>query len=190
MKDPHFRETVVLIIRHGPFGTFGVIINRPTDIPLSRVWPGLKELKDHKDTLFSGGPVQPDGFGLLFSDKTPPATLAPVFDEVYFSQDSKHFKDLISRAIPHEPVFRVYAGSAGWAPGQLDGELRAGGWILARGFSEAVFSPDPGALWAELIERSKQEWVGPDPAKGAEVRWVSFNPLLMPENSRPVSPLP
>src|SRR5580765_1879761 len=58
LVDPNFHETVVLVAHAPKFaGPLGVIINRPTDIPVARAFPEIESLASTKDTLFEGGPV-------------------------------------------------------------------------------------------------------------------------------------
>ena len=72
LMDPNFRETVVLIIRCGPEGTMGLVINRPIQVKLSTVFPDIKELDQSEETLYLGGPVEPGGILLLVrSAQTP-----------------------------------------------------------------------------------------------------------------------
>ena len=48
---------------------------------------------------------------------------------------------------------RVFAGHSGWGPGQLDGELERGDWILEPAQYGDAFTDDPGDLWSAVLSR-------------------------------------
>jgi putative transcriptional regulator len=66
LDDPNFRQTVVLVLEHGPEGTLGLILNRSTNVLLSEAFPDLIVLKGTTYRLFAGGPVEPTRLLLLF----------------------------------------------------------------------------------------------------------------------------
>ena len=82
LKDPHFRQSVVLIVEHGNGGTLGLVLNRSTKVLLSEALPDLTVLKGSTHRLFAGGPVEPNRLLLLFRLKEPPAGSRLIFDGV------------------------------------------------------------------------------------------------------------
>ena len=161
LGDPNFRRTVVLIVEHeASEGTLGVVLNRPTPIPVGQVLDQWTDLASDPSVLFKGGPVAPtsalalalipgtdeplgwralDGapalarLGLLDLD-TPPSVLAPAIQSL-----------------------RVYAGYAGWSPGQLEGEIDEGAWHVVTAEPGDVFAPDPESLWRTVLRRQEGE---------------------------------
>ncbi|MBM4125286.1 MAG: YqgE/AlgH family protein [Nitrospira sp.] len=150
--DPNFRETVILICEHGPEGTLGVIVNRPTDLPLSEVLPHLPVLKGTSYVLFAGGPVQPEEILMLFRISETPADLKPVMEGIYLGGNLRLLERVITQPQPTE-TFRAFAGYAGWAPGQLEYELATGSWAIVPADSMSLFDKDPTDLWPDLLER-------------------------------------
>src|SRR6478735_8811340 len=122
MNDPNFRQTVVLVLEHGPEGTLGVILNRATDVLLSEALPGVRALKGTTHRLFAGGPVQPNIVLLLSRLKEPQPDMRPVFDNVYVGGNPDVLERLLRQA-GAAARFRAFAGYAGWAPGQLGFEM-------------------------------------------------------------------
>ena len=58
LADPNFRRTVVLVVEHEPEqGTLGVVLNRPTEVPVGQVLEPWNELATDPSVVFSGGPV-------------------------------------------------------------------------------------------------------------------------------------
>jgi putative transcriptional regulator len=147
--DPNFWRTIVLIVEHTEEGALGLVLNRPSETSVGDAVPQLDGLLDGGDRLFIGGPVQPSSVIVLaqFEDAGDAALIA--FEDVGV---------LGTGSSPEEPVAgvrrgRAFVGHAGWGPGQLDGELERGDWILERATIEDAFSADPGSLWSAVLTR-------------------------------------
>ncbi|MCP2334947.1 YqgE/AlgH family protein [Actinomadura rupiterrae] len=157
LDDPNFRRTVVLVVEHdGDGGTLGVVLNRPTEVPVDRVLPPWAELVTVPSVVFQGGPValdnalalarlpgedEPLGWRALDGDAAvarvglvdldaPPALLAPELLQL-----------------------RVFAGYAGWGAGQLLGEIEEGAWYLVSAEAGDVFAAEPDRLWQQVLRR-------------------------------------
>lgn len=161
LADHNFKETVVLITHHGPGGTLGIVINRPTDRRLSALLPDLNALKDRTDLLYIGGPVQHGVLVMLVQSREAPAEAQPVTGEIYLSQDLSFLTEIVERGRPGE-AFRIYAGYAGWAPGQLQGELNRGDWRIVRVETDAVFRWEFAKTWPEMLRRSNVQIIRGD----------------------------
>lgn len=156
--DPNFSKTVVLITQHGPGGSVGVVVNRPTRTPLSRAFPSIPEFEKRPETLFVGGPVQREAITVLLRTEPPPQPAFPIFEKVYVAPEMKTLVDLIARGRP-EDRFRVYSGYAGWGPGQLQGEVDRGDWRILPGDADLLFQEETGSAWEALFRRSSQQSV-------------------------------
>ena len=152
LDDPNFRESVVLIVEHGPEGTVGLILNRSTRVLLSEALPDLTVLKGTSYRLFAGGPVEPSRLLLLFRLKEPPTDARSVFDGVYVGGTPKILERIITQAKPTE-TFRAFAGFAGWTPGQLKYEMLQGAWAALPPDSIGIFDKDPAVLWSDCLSR-------------------------------------
>lgn len=154
LADPNFRRTVVLICQHGPEGSVGLILNRPTDVPLAKALPDIPALQDTVFRLYVGGPVQPTGILLLIRMDEQPVDTKQVTDHVYWGANVEMLAQVIKGGKPTE-TFRVYAGYAGWAPGQLESEMTAGAWATLPAETATIFTAHPEDLWSQLIETLK-----------------------------------
>jgi len=152
LDDPNFRQTVVLVVEHGPEGTLGIILNRSTNVLLSEALPDLKVLKGTSYRLFAGGPVEPTRLLLLFRLKEPPADALSVIDGVYLGRTPGILERIITRAKPTE-TFRAFAGFAAWGPRQLEAEMLVGAWGVLPADSFSIFDQDPAKLWQECISQ-------------------------------------
>jgi len=152
LNDPNFRQAVVLVVEHGPGGTVGLILNRSTNVLLSKALPDIAVLKGTSYRLFAGGPVEPTRFLLLFRLKEPPADARLVFDGVYLGRTPGVLERIITQAKPTE-TFRAFAGFAAWAPRQLEAEMLVGAWAILPPDSLGIFDKDPAVLWSDCISR-------------------------------------
>jgi putative transcriptional regulator len=149
LLDRNFWRTVVLMVEHNREGALGLVLNRPTETSIGDAVPQLDELLDPDDQLFIGGPVQPSAVIVLaqFEDPSDAALLA--FDDVGVLGTGASLED------PAAGVRRgrAFIGHAGWGPGQLDGELERGDWILEPATIADAFSAEPRGLWSEVLTR-------------------------------------
>jgi putative transcriptional regulator len=161
LTDPNFRRTVILIVEHEVGeGTLGVVLNRPTDVPVGRVLESWSDLVTGPSVVFRGGPVAPNSALALASvpgDAEPlgwhsldGGTAAARLGLV----DLDAPPDLLAPAINR---LRVYAGYAGWGPGQLQAEIEEGAWYVLSAEPTDAFAGEPEGLWAEVLRRQGGE---------------------------------
>ena len=143
-----FRQTVVLLLAHGEQGTLGLVVNRPTDVPLSEVLPEMARGDKESRDLYFGGPVGLENLIFMFRSDKEEAGAAHVMDDVYFSGDRQVLERVIGERGPDR--LRIYIGHSGWAPRQLDAEIARGDWRLVRADATAVFGRNSERLWKRL----------------------------------------
>jgi putative transcriptional regulator len=162
LPDPNFAETVVLLIEHGRDGSLGLVIDRPSEVPLTEVLgkgAGLEGLR-----AYWGGPVQPETvLGLIRTD-SPGEKMARVLDGVYLT-GSRPDLAAAARGKRAEERVRVYRGYAGWGKGQLETEIEAGGWLITHANASAIFSTDPEGVWQRARHLRKQLEVRSSPGR-------------------------
>src|SRR3954454_9492096 len=146
LLDPNFRRTVVLIADHGEEGAMGVILNRPSGMTVADAAPDLGPLVGPAAPIFAGGPVQPTS-GVVLAEVAEQDE--PIFGDVVLVPGIGELADVIDGA----GSVRVFAGYAGWGPGQLDGELEREDWIVEPAQASDVFSELPETLWASVLAR-------------------------------------
>jgi len=158
LRDPNFKETVVLLIDYGRDGAMGLVINRPSEVKLATVFPDIKELKKRTDTIYVGGPVAVNQMLLLVGSPLVPEESQEVTQDVYLSSSWKVLERLLKNAVK-DKRFRIFAGYAGWAPNQLDFEKDRGDWHVLKADAKTVFDKKPAEVWQELILRASVKWV-------------------------------
>jgi putative transcriptional regulator len=148
LLDPNFWRTVVLVGEHSEEGALGVVLNRSSETPVEEALPELTLLAEDLGAVHVGGPVQPSAVVVLADFVDPDAAETIVVDSVGFLPS-----EVEPDALGELRRARVYAGYAGWGPGQLDGELEEGSWIVEPALPDDVFTNDPEALWSDVLRR-------------------------------------
>ncbi|HZN21321.1 MAG TPA: YqgE/AlgH family protein [Gaiellaceae bacterium] len=148
LLDPNFRRTVVLVGEHTDEGALGVVLNRASEATVEDAVPELSALIDDEELVHVGGPVQPSAIVVVADFADPEQAGALILDSVGFLP-----AEVDPDAIGELRRARVFAGYAGWGPGQLDEELDEGSWIVAPALAEDVFTGDPEELWSEVLRR-------------------------------------
>ena len=149
LLDPNFHRTVVLIAEHGEDGAMGVVLNRPGDLEVAEAAPVLGDLVEAGAMVYVGGPVQPTGVVIVGQFLDPADAAVPVFDDVGFVAGEPDFDELAAQLVRA----RVFAGLAGWSPGQLEAEIEREDWIVEPAIADDVFTEEPEALWSAVLER-------------------------------------
>ena len=156
LSDPNFAESVILLIRYDEQGTLGLMINRRTRAPISRIIQNLDTGKYKSDPIYIGGPVEMTAVFGLFRSRKKPDEGTSVLHEVYLvSSKALLEKTLAATSGPSD--LRLYVGYCGWAGGQLENEVRQRGWWIFDANAGVVFDPDPGSVWSRLIARTEEQ---------------------------------
>lgn len=146
LVDPNFVRTIVALLNHDEQGAMGLVVNRPSDVPVADHLPEWMTRLASPPVVFSGGPVEPSvAIGLRRSyEEGPRATPISGVAMVNFAEDEVE---------ETAGDVRVFAGYAGWGPGQLEDEIEEESWIVVPAFAGDVFSQAPEALWARVLGR-------------------------------------
>jgi putative transcriptional regulator len=153
--DSTFAETVIVVVRYSQGGTVGLMLNRRTEVPVSKALDPLKGASGRSDPVYAGGPVElPNVLALLRANAMPEGAEHVTVKVYLVSTGAVLEKTLAKRPDPAD--FRVYLGYCGWSPGQLENEISHGFWQVLNGSADIVFDSEPETLWSRLIERAEQ----------------------------------
>jgi putative transcriptional regulator len=152
LPDPNFADTVVLLADFDANGAMGLIVNRPSDVPLERLLPGLRHPRGRAATAFFGGPVPADGVLALLRSRGARADSRQIVGDVHLVTTREALDEMLAAGADAQR-FRVYVGYAGWGAGQLDKETANGVWHVLDASGDVVFDKDPESLWRRLIRR-------------------------------------
>lgn len=165
LDDPNFDRTVVYVLEHHGEGALGVVLNRPSDESLVEPLDRWSDLEARPGGVFQGGPVEPDALIALALAKEPVTEptdeLSPVSGLVA-SADLTTDPAFVAARVEAVRVFRGYAG---WGPGQLEGEIDAGAWLVVDAEPDDVFDATPDSLWRSVLRR-----------QGGRLAWLASAP--------------
>lgn len=154
LSDLLFKESVILMLPSTDTDLIvGLIVNKPTRVPLRDVFPKSSALKDRSDTVYFGGPVDVQEPGVLFLASKPSQQAIHLAGDLYVSFDSDFIEGILVK--PEEQVreVRLFLGRAQWAPVQLQAEIFRGAWYSKQEENSWIFKRDPENVWPALIGR-------------------------------------
>ena len=163
--DPNFANSVVLILDTDENGALGVILNRPSPVPVVEVLGDWSDVVTDPDVLYRGGPVSTDGalaLGRLTNATDEPVGWRSVFED-FGIVDLDTPVELVDGTLG---AMRIFAGYAGWGAGQLEAEVEEGSWYVVASEPNDVFREDATALWRDVLRRQPGElaWISTRPA--------------------------
>ena len=144
LPDSNFFRAVVLIIQHDEEGAFGVILNRPTSNTVGEVLSMVDDLpSDNEQPINVGGPVAGPLLAIHMEEEFSENQIIP---GVHLATH----KDFLTKVVRNSlHPYRVFSGYAGWAGGQLEGELEMGGWLTTPASVDDIFDLDED-LWKRV----------------------------------------
>ncbi len=155
LLDPNFQRTVVLVTQAQDASTVGVILNRPTNLDVSRFFEPGVSTQNYREPVYFGGPVMRSAIvALLRSDSPPTASAFHVHKRVYLTMHPANIAALLQDPAQR---YRLYAGFSGWAPGQLLNEFTRESWYVLAPDEDILFRKDTSGLWEELLARASGE---------------------------------
>lgn len=171
LVDPHFARTVVLLLDHDRDGSLGVILNRPSAVPVASVLADWAASVDPPEVLFEGGPVSTDAALAVAAVATPAGGVDPIGFRRLFGGtgiiDLDTPREVLAPALAR---LRIFAGYAGWGAGQLAGEIEEGSWYVLDSVPHDPFTLQPTRLWSTVLRRQPGElaWVSTRPGDPAQ----------------------
>ena len=159
MGDPRFYQTVIMLVRHDRTGAMGIVVNRPLqERPLAALLEALGEKADGAAgnvRIFAGGPVQPELGFVLHSAEYRRAETLEIDGHVAMTSSREILRDIAANRGPKQSL--VAFGYAGWAPGQLEGELAQGVWFTAPAEAKLIFEEERERVWENAVTRRTQD---------------------------------
>jgi putative transcriptional regulator len=157
LGDPRFRRAVLLMLDHDGDGALGVVLNRPTTVSVADVLPAWGDAVNAPSLVFAGGPVATDAaLGLSrgpTADADDPLGWQRLYDDIGLV-DLDAPPELLTGRLS---ALRIFAGYAGWSPGQLEEELAEGAWYVIAPRTTDAFGSEPDDLWRDVLRRQSGE---------------------------------
>lgn len=153
LTEGPFARAVVQLLQHSDDeGALGVVLNAPSEAPLQQVLPGWALLAPEPRVVFEGGPVQ-QTVAVCLGRLTPGAPEDPSYVVVPGAPwlATVDLDSDVAQAVADQ--VRVFAGYAGWSPGQLEDEVEQGGWWVLDALPDDAFTTTPQLLWRQVLAR-------------------------------------
>ncbi|WP_329217810.1 YqgE/AlgH family protein [Streptomyces sp. NBC_01485] len=159
LADPNFDRAVVLLLDHDEKGSLGVVLNRPTPVGVSDILEGWADFTGEPGVVFQGGPVSLDSaLGIAVIPGGPAVDGTPLgWRRVHGAIGLVDLEAPPQLLAPALGSLRIFAGYAGWGPGQLQDELEEGAWYVVDSEPGDVSCPFPERLWREVLRRQRSE---------------------------------
>lgn len=150
LADPNFERAVVLVLEHSGEGALGVVLNRPSGLPVAEILATWADVVAPPSLVFHGGPVSTDSaLGLVRTSRADVLGIRRLPHDIGLV-DLDTPPELVSDAVTS---MRVFAGYAGWGAGQLDAEIDEGAWFVVDPLPDDAFTTDPDDLWRRVLRR-------------------------------------
>ncbi len=159
LADPNFDRAVVLLLDHDEEGSLGVVLNRPTPVDVGDILEGWADLAGEPGVVFQGGPVSLDSALGIAVIPGGPSVEGPslAWRRVHGAIGLVNLEappELFASAVGS---LRIFAGYAGWGPGQLEDEVAEGAWYVVESEPGDISSPSPERLWREVLRRQRSD---------------------------------
>jgi putative transcriptional regulator len=149
-----FHRSVVLICDHSPEGAFGLVLNRASGSRVGELVVANLPVTLKDSPLFLGGPVQPTALSFLHADNFIPD--ANVFPNLNLGHSLDDLLE-VGESFSASKKVKMFAGYAGWSPGQLENEMKRKSWLTYPASLELVFETPPEQLWQKIL-KTKGGW--------------------------------
>jgi putative transcriptional regulator len=130
LQDPNFSNTIVLLCQHSEDGAYGLVLNRPSHMPLREIFehpPALPDGRPMTRRVYIGGPVRPTELQILqLGEPVAPETMQ-IAPSVHMGGKWETLEEILA---PDPASLRLFLGYAGWGEGQLEEEIEAGAWSV------------------------------------------------------------
>lgn len=150
IEEPIFRRTVILLLEHNPDGALGVVLNRPSPVPVDAALEKWAPLALHPSVVFTGGPMDTDSAVGLAQIRPESTSEMQLFKGRVGVIDLSDEPSSVSKEIMG---LRIYSGYAGWGSGQLEAELNEDAWWVLDLNSQDVSTQEPSGLWHQVLRR-------------------------------------
>ena len=158
LSDPNFERSVVLLSAHGPDGAFGWVLNGKQSMSLSELLVRASIVQhpppDLAGVVRLGGPVSPEQVWLVYPSGALPPELEgqmEVAPGIWASASRKVLEVIANSRVPRGLI--TLMGYAGWAPWQLENEIKSGSWLPTDVSAAVVFETPSDELWGRAYQR-------------------------------------
>ena len=151
LPDPNFSRTVILLCNHNDQGSFGLVINRSTQLKAPDLFSDIDILRSYNAKIYMGGPVSQSMVFYLYRSAKDVIDLDKICSGVYLGSNLETLESLYLDIENPEENIRFYLGYSGWSGGQLDGEMEQNSWLVQNANEKLVFLDSEELIWLKAV---------------------------------------
>ena len=151
LPDPNFSRTVILLCNHNDQGSFGLVINRSTQLKAPDLFSDIDILRSYNAKIYMGGPVSQSMVFYLYRSAKDVIDLDKICSGVYLGSNLETLESLYLDIENPEENIRFYLGYSGWSDGQLDGEMEQNSWLVQDANEQFVFLDSANLIWLKAV---------------------------------------
>jgi len=151
LPDPNFSRTVILLCDHDDQGSFGLVINRSTQLKAPDLFLNINILKSYNEKIYLGGPVSQSMVFFLCRSPSAAGKLDEICSGVYLGSNLETLESLYSSLENPEQDIRFYLGYSGWSGGQLAEEMEQNSWLVQRANEQFIFLDSESLIWPKAV---------------------------------------
>jgi putative transcriptional regulator len=151
LPDPNFSRTVILLCDHDEQGSFGLVINRSTQLKAPDLFLNINILKSYNEKIYLGGPVSQSMVFFLCRSPLAAGKLDEVCSGVYLGSNLETLESLYASLENPEQDIRFYLGYSGWSGGQLAEEMEQNSWLVQRANEQFIFLDSESLIWPQAV---------------------------------------
>jgi len=151
LPDPNFSRTVILLCDHDEQGSFGLVINRSTQLKAPDLFLNINILKSYNEKIYLGGPVSQSMVFFLCRSPSAAGKLDEICSGVYLGSNLETLESLYSSLENPEQDIRFYLGYSGWSDGQLAEEMEQNSWLVQRANEQFIFLDSESSIWPKAV---------------------------------------
>jgi len=151
LPDPNFSRTVILLCDHDEQGSFGLVINRSTQLKAPDLFLNINILKSYNEKIYLGGPVSQSMVFFLCRSPSAAGKLDEVCSGVYLGSNLETLESLYASLENPEQDIRFYLGYSGWSGGQLAEEMEQNSWLVQKANEQFIFLDSESLIWPQAV---------------------------------------
>ena len=151
LPDPNFSRTVILLCNHDEQGSFGLVINRSTQLKAPDLFLNINILKSYNEKIYLGGPVSQSMVFFLCRSPSAAGKLDEVCSGVYLGSNLETLESLYASLENPEQDIRFYLGYSGWSGGQLAEEMEQNSWLVQKANEQFIFLDSESLIWPQAV---------------------------------------
>lgn len=157
MEDDNFTRSVILLCGHNDEeGSFGFVLNHPTDIDLS---DSVEQFPSLETIIGVGGPVEQQSLFFIHRMKDEINNSIPIDKNICIGGEFNRVIEILNEDSSKITEFRFFLGYSGWATGQLQAEIDQKSWLVVNDFDlELIFSNRSDDLWKNILSKQGEKF--------------------------------